>query len=364
MQNDYYTTYLPITSDDDEGGLPKPRFTVQELMQQLVSHNEAITGDDLFVLSDLSRQDAAFIRQEWPLIAKEQRQALVRSLVGFAAENIDWHLGRFLRIALDDKDETVRRHAIEGLWEETEADLLGPLIQMLYHDKSEQVRAAAAGVLGNFVLAGELDELDASLAMRAEEALLAIVHNDEEPIAVQARALESIAYSGETGIRQLIEDSYYSPDEELRVSSLVAMGRSADTRWRGLARAELQNPSRRMREEAARACGELEAKKAESDLLELLDDDDENVRLAAIFALGQIGGKKARDALRILTQGDDAVAAEAADIALEEMLVNAADGIALLDDSEVSGDADESDDSDFSPWDTDDFDDDKLGSYE
>ena len=76
MQNDYYTTYLPITSDDDEGGLPKPRFTVQELMQQLVSHNEAITGDDLFVLSDLSRQDAAFVRQEWPLIAKEQRQAL------------------------------------------------------------------------------------------------------------------------------------------------------------------------------------------------------------------------------------------------------------------------------------------------
>jgi HEAT repeat protein len=368
LQNDYYTTYLPITSDEDEGGLPKPRFTVQELMQQLVSHRETITGtitgDDLFVLSDLSRQDAAFVRQEWPLIGKEQRQALVRSLVGFAADNLDWHLGRFLRIVLDDKDETVRRHAIEGLWEETEADLLGPLIQLLYHDKSEQVRVAAAGALGNFVLAGELDELDASLAMRAEEALLAILHNDEEPIAIQARALESIAYSGETGIRQLIEDSYYSPDEELRISSLVAMGRSADIRWRGLARAELQNPSARMREEAARACGELEAKKAEADLLELLDDDQQDVRLAAIFALGQLGGNKARDALRRLTQGDDAVAAEAADIALEEMLVNAADGIMLLDDGEAASDADEADDSDFGPWDTDDFDDDKLGYYE
>jgi len=361
LQNDYYTTYLPLTSEDEEGALPKPRFTVQELMQHLVGHTEAITGDDLFVLSDLSRQDAAFVRQDWPLITKEQRQSLVRSLVGFAAENIDWHLGRFLRIALEDKDETVRQHAIEGLWEETEADLLGPLIQLLYHDKSEQVRAAAAGALGAFVLAGELDELDASLAMRAEEALLAILHNDEEPIAIQARALESIAYSGETGIRQLIEDSYYSPDEELRVSSLVAMGRSADTRWRGLARAELQNPSTRMREEAARACGELEAKKAEADLLELLDDDDQNVRLAAIFALGQIGGNKARDALRVLTQGDDAVAAEAADTALEEMLVNAA---TLLEDGDVGGDADEGDDLDFSPWDTDDFDDDKLGYYE
>ena len=89
-----------------------------------------------------------------------------------------------------------------------------------------------------------------------------------------------------------------------------------------------------------------------------------NVRLAAIFALGQIGGKKARDALRVLTQGDDAVAAEAADTALEEMLVNAADGIARLDDGDVGSDADEGDDLDFGPWDTDDFDDDKLGSYE
>ena len=154
------------------------------------------------------------------------------------------------------------------------------------------------------------------------------------------------------------------PDEELRISSLIAMGRSADTRWRGLARAELQNPSPRMREEAARACGELEVKKAEADLLELLLDEEPTVRLAAIFALGQIGGNKARDALRVLTQGDDAVAAEAADVALEEMLVNAADSIALLDDNDGDSDSDEGDDLDFGPWDADDFDDDKLGSYE
>jgi HEAT repeat protein len=212
------------------------------------------------------------------------------------------------------------------------------------------------------VLAGELDELDAALAMRAEEALLAILHNEEEPIAVQARALESIAYSGETGIRQLIEDSYYSPDEEMRVSALIAMGRSADTRWRGLARAELQNPSPQMRAEAARACGELEAKKAEADLLELLSDEEQNVRLAAIFALGRLGGNKAREALRVLAQGDDATEAEAAEMALEEMLyVTSDEDMTLLDDSG----ADEGDNLDFAPWDTaDDFDDDELGAYE
>lgn len=362
MPNDFYTTYLRLKPEDEEGGFPKPRFTVQELMKYLVTGTETITGDDLFVFSDLSRQDAALVRQEWLLITPEQRQALVHALVELATEDLDWQLGRFLRIALEDPDATVRRYAIEGLWEETEADLLGPLIQLLYHDKSEEVRAAAAGVLGTYVLAGELDELDASLAMRAEEALLAILHNPAEPLAVQARALESIAYSGETGVRQLIEDSYYSPDEELRISALVAMGRSADTRWRGLARAELQNPSPLMRAEAARACGELEAKKAEPDLLGLLLDEEQVVRLAAIFALGRLGSARAREALRTLTASEDAIDAEAADTALEEMLFFAgAEDITLLDDDGP----DEGDDLDFAPWDTaDDFDDKALGKYD
>lgn len=369
MQNkDYYTTFIRLKpEDDEETGFPKPRFSVQELMQHLVNRTETLTGEDLFAFSDLSRQDAAILRQEWPLIPPKQRQALVESLVELAKEDIDWHLGRFLRVAIDDSEAIVRRIAVDGLWEEKENDLLGPLTQMLQHDPNEGVRAAAAGALGAYVLAGELDELDAALAMRAEEALLAVLNNAEEPISIQARALESIAYSGETGVRQLIEDSYYSPDEELRISSLVAMGRSADSRWRGLVRAELQNPAPRMRAEAARACGELEIRKAETNLLILLQDEAQEVRLAAIFALGRLGGKKARDALRALTQDDDTAEAEAADAALEDMLFFGTEGDdTLIDDEDGNGEElNEGDDGDFAPWDTDeDVDDDELGRYE
>ncbi len=364
MQNkDYYTTFIRLRPEEDENedGFPKPRFSVPELLQHLISRTETLTGEDLFALSDLSRQDAAVLRQEWPLIPTKQREALVESLVELAKEDIDWHLGRFLRVAIDDSDATIRRIAIDGLWEEKENDLLGPLTQLLYHDPNEQVRAAAAGALGAYVLAGELDELDAALAMRAEEALLAVLQNDEEPTSVQARALESIAYSGENGVRQLIEDNYYSPEEELRISALVAMGRSADSRWRGLVRAELENPSARMRAEAARACGELELKKAEAHLLALLEDEAQEVRLAAIFALGRIGGKKPREALRALTQDDETVEAEAADAALEDMLFFGNDeGNSLIDEEE----ADDGDDGDFGPWDNEDVDDDELGVYD
>lgn len=362
MSNDYYTTYLRLRPEDEEGGFPKPRFSVQELMQHLVTGKETIIGEDLFAFSDLSRADATLVRREWPLLPLKQRQALVRALVDLALDDIDWHLGRFLRVVLDDPDEQVRRTAIDGLWEETEAELLGPLVQILQQDTSVAVRSAAAKALGAYVLAGELDELDAALAMRAEEVLLSILQNPDEPIAVQASALESIAYSGETGVRQLIEDSYYSPHEELRISALIAMGHSADTRWRGLARAELQNPSARMRAEAARACGELEVKKAEPDLLSLLVDEDQGVRLAAIAALGHLGGRRVREALRALTAGEETVEAEAAASALEEMLfLDDNDGITLLDEDE----ADEGDDPDFAPWDaTDNFDDEALGTYD
>ena len=319
-----------------------------------------LAARDLFVLSDLTRQDAELVRQDWGMIPVAQRRQLLQSLTDVAEEDVSWHLGRLLRIALEDEDPLVRRIAIDGLWEELNNDLIGPLIQILHNDNTPTVRAAAAATLGAYVLAGELDELDSAYAMRVEEALLAALHNPDEDLDVQCRALESIAYSGETGIRQLIEDAYYSPEEELRVSALVAMGRSADTRWRGLVRAELQNPSPQMRIEAARACGELEVLKAERELLELLSDDEQMVRLAAIFALGRIGSRRGQETLRSLADSDDAIEAEAAELALEEMLFYSSDeDVALFDD------ADEEDEWDLDQWDTfDDLEDDDFGSYE
>ena len=213
---------------------------------------------------------------------------------------------------------------------------------MLNNDPDIGVRAAAASALGPFVLAGELDEIEAAMAMRAEEALLAVVHAKGEHVEVQARALESVAYSGEAGLRQLIEDAYYAPEEEMRLASLRAMGRSADTRWRSMVRAELASPDPAMRVEAALAAGELEIKSAIPQIVAMLDDDELAVRLAAIEALGHLGGKVARTALRTLAAEGEADEAEAADIALEEMLFYAEPGAAPL----VDGDEDEADDLD------------------
>ena len=352
--------------DDDEllasaGASEPPMIRLERVLTALITQPGQLDPHDIFALSDLSREGAAAVRAKWTAIPVERRRGLVHQMVELAEEDLDIHLSQFLRIALRDEDARVREAAVKGLWEEIAPDLIGEFVQLLKHDPDRDVRAAAAQVLGPYILAGELDELDASLAMRVENALLSILENPDEDLQVQCRALESIAYSGEIGVRQLIEDAYYAPDDEMRVSALVAMGRSADVRWRGLVRAELQNPSMEMRCQAAIASGELEAKVALPDLLMLLSDPEQQVRMATIFALGRIGGKDAVDALQTVMIGDDVEEAAAAELALEEMSFYADPDAVSLFDERLDEDADWDDDPLDDWYDNDDLD---LGDYE
>jgi HEAT repeat protein len=338
------------------------RLDIDEVMRQLTGESDELDPKRLLVFSDLIQADAERVRRDWALIPARRRKAVITYLTAVAEEELGVHLGAILRIALQDSDPEIRRLALEGLWEETTSDLIGPMVQLLLNDENEGVRAAAAQALGRFVLAGELDELDAAFSMRAEEALLSVLLRPEEALEVRRRALESIAFSGEVGVRQLIEDAYYDPDENMRISALTAMGRSADVRWRGLVRAELQNPSPAMRGEAALACGELDARAANRELIALLDDEDQFVRIAAITALGQVGGKEARDALRIVSEGDEPLEAEAAELALEELLFQQDDADIALFDEEAGLESWDEESWDL-PYGGDGDDDDDYGEY-
>ncbi len=323
---------------------PGPASSVKLLLAQLQEDSVPPQSQDLAVLSDLSLPDLQRVREAWTAIEDARRLHVVQSLVDESIDNIHLQLGRLLRLALSDPLPDVRILAIRGLWEDREADLVGPLIQMLNNDPYDTVRAAAAEALGAFVLAGELDELSPSLAMRAEDALLAVLHAETEPLNVQAYALESIAFSGETGIRELIEDCYYSRYSEMRVAALRAMGRSADVRWRSTVQSELESPDAEMRAAAARACGQLEARDALDALFELLSDDSKPVRLAAIFALGRLGGRQARELLGAISTSDDPEESSSAANALEEALFYGdADGIPLFDET-LENREDEADD--------------------
>ncbi len=326
-----------VANEGDAQNREGETLSVEVLLTQLREEGDLPRTQELIALSDLSLADIRRVQEAWGKISDARRLHVVQTLVEESFTNLQVQLGRLLRLALTDSSPEVRILAIRGLWEDRDGDLVGPLIHALNNDLHEAVRAEAAEALGVFVLAGELDELSPALAMRAEDSLLAVLHAEMEPLTVQARALESIAFSGETGIRDLIEDCYFSPYDEMRAAALRAMGRSADVRWRSTVQAELASPEAEMRAAAARACGELEARDALEDLIELLGDDNRPVRMATIFALGRVGGRRAREMLNAMSESEDADEAQAAATALEEALFYGdAEAIPLFDETQES----------------------------
>ena len=73
-----------------------------------------------------------------------------------------------------------------------------------------------------------------------------------------------------------------------------------------------------MREEAARACGELGVAEAVTTLGRLLEDPETDVILASIDALAEIGGDEAKKLLEEATHSDDEDIGTAAKEALDE----------------------------------------------
>lgn len=280
----------------------------------------SLSISSLYGLSDLTRAEAELFRETWSLIEAKRRRWIIQSLVDIAEANFEVNFNSIFRLCLNDEDEIVRSRSIEGLWEDENLTLAGLLVRLLRDDPSESVRVAAATSLGRFVLLGELGKIEAAPAMMVEEALLGAIYDPHETLEVRRRAVESIAYSGQAQVRDIIEMAYCDDEEKMRISAVFAMGRSADPVWRETVTAELDDLNPEMRYEAARACGELEASVALAALIGVIETDpDPEVQEMAIWALGRIGGKEARRVLEACCESEDEALRQAAEEALDEL---------------------------------------------
>jgi HEAT repeat protein len=288
----------------------------------LADESRPVRTINLADISDLSRSEVAVFQAAWRDLHPARRLELISAMVEQAETNIHLIFHAALRACLTDDDAQVRRLAIEGLWEDERVNLVAPLAEILGHDTSADVRAAAATSLGRFVLLGVLGDIAERPAQEAEDALHAAWRRSGEPVAVRRRVLESLSYTDTPDLHAMVNDAYYSDDALMRQSAIFAMGRSANPRWNKSVLAELNAPDAAMRFEAAEAAGEMAIRAAVQPLIHRLDDTDEDVREAAALALGKIGGPAARRALEMLVAGDDERLAEAATEALEELLFN------------------------------------------
>jgi HEAT repeat protein len=169
---------------------------------------------------------------------------------------------------------------------------------------------------------GEIEELEPGLQADIENQLL-LVANSSAPEPVRRNALESLGFASRGEVTILIEQAYISTDEDWVASALVAMGRSANMKWAPQVMNMLDSDAAQIREQAARAAGELELGAARPRLLELLDDDDEDVIAASIWSLSQIGGEGVSAALEALyDEAEDDDTASYIEAALDNLAFN------------------------------------------
>jgi HEAT repeat protein len=291
---------------------------LERLLEKLEDENLSIAFSWLYALSDLAGERLKLFVTAWEGLSADRRRRLIQALAELAEVSFEVNFDAIYRLGLDDPDDLVRATAVDGLWENEDQALIGPFLQLLRADPSPSVRAAAATALGRFVLAGELESLDAIIAARILGELLDRFHLADETVEVRRRAVESAAYVCSSEVSEALEIAYYDEDEEMRTSALFGMGRSCDRRWRAIILKELDSASPAMRYEAARASGELELRQAAPALARLLDDADRQIREASIWALGQMGGSEARQILTDAYQDADEETIVALDEALAE----------------------------------------------
>lgn len=245
---------------------------------------------DLYRLSDMQDEAWATFVAGWTAVPDERRQAIVRHLADISEDNFVVDFTPVFVHNFQDPMPEVRAAALDGLWDSTDIQLISQIKTLMQEDPAEEVRAAAAGALGHYVLLAEWGQLPERILPGLIDTLLAEYDNEETAASVRRVLLEGLGASHHPRVNKLIEEAYENGDQSMQMSAVFAMGNSADRRWTVTVLGEMESPYEDMRAEAARAAGTIGNSDFVPQLAELAYDEDLAVRLAAVTSLGRIGG--------------------------------------------------------------------------
>jgi len=292
---------------------------LQALIAALQDYETPPAPRFLYRLSDLDNKDLNLLKPIWQGLPLERRQALMEDIEELSASDYLLDFVELSRFALGDEDKKVRLMAVRTLWEYEDNALIPVFLELINNDEDIEVRAAAAGALGRYVYAGEIEEIPELKLRQVEDTLLRVMQNEEDA-KIQRSALESLGFSSREELRPLIANAFNSEDKQWKASALFAMGRSANREWKPQVMSMLGSTTPRLRSEAARAAGELELADALPYLMEMLDDPDESARTASIWSLSQIGGEGAQEALEgLYEEAEDEEEIDFLETALENL---------------------------------------------
>jgi HEAT repeat protein len=283
------------------------------------------------------------VRQDISNWTRDEKIRHLQSLVDDEAASPDAF--PILQTLLHDEDPEVRMLAVTGLWDHPKSEIIDPLLDIVRHDPSQDVRSKAVITLGRFIYEGEGGNLvDDSLAWagtdeavpveqltkrdfrRVRDALLGLVRDEAQPAETRRFAVETLSLLHTPEVAKIIRQAYEQPDLQMKVSAIFAMGRSGDPAWSDILLQELESPVRELRYEATRAAGEARLTAAGPILMRLAESDDADLKLEALWSLGKTGGPGVHDFLSAAAASDDEDVREIARAALEDFETSDAAG--------------------------------------
>ena len=294
-------------------------MSFQQFIEVIAIPDAPLADAPFHEASDPSPGELAEFTRVCDAMHEDRRREVLTAMVEQAEDNLELDFTAIFRQCLRDADDRIVQLGVEGLWEQEDRWLIAELVGLLRSERGPQVRATAALALGKFPLLaqeGKLRPQDGELVYRV---LMDFLEDDIEDLEVRRRCLEAVAPFNTEELQDYIRWAYDDEDQDLRSSSIYAMGRTGEAEWLPTLLNELENYDPAVRYEAATACGELAHEDAAPPLVELLQDDDPEVRLACIAALGKIGGALARRALIDCVRDGDAAMSDAAHNELENL---------------------------------------------
>ena len=262
--------------------------------------NEFLNGghpseSDVQRFSDLTLINFEFLKKVWNTIPNETRKRLLLEAVKLSDESIKYEYSRLAKVAFEDPAPELRRLAIE-LVRESEDRTTARSLRNLLLDSDHAVAAAAAEVLGNYVLLIEFGSFDEDEGGKIIEDLRTAAFQDKPP-ELRAGAIEALSSRNLEWIPSLILDAYYDDDERLRLSAIRAMGRTASSGWLEYIYEQLEVRDSFFRMEAILAVSEIADESSIERLSVLFEDDDSEIAEAAVESVALIGGEVAVDVL-------------------------------------------------------------------
>lgn len=270
-------------------------ITFQSVLDHLLDSKKDIPHSHFQHYSDLDPKSLRLFLDVWPSVKPDRKLLLLEELLSHFDSDALASYEEIGRALLNDADGEVRARAIGLLAESNDPNLVDTLIDIFLNDTDLAPRMESASLLGEFILLGELEELDEELQRRVEDALMSVIRSEDNP-SLRKRALESLGYSSRGEMVNIIESAFQRADPTWIASALRAMGRSHDNRWNDDVISKLLDEDPRIRFAAAEAAGELSIEEAAPIMLQMLEDEeeDDDVISAAIWSLSQIGGDDAR----------------------------------------------------------------------